>query len=120
MVKSKKSHFSPMAADLLFGLLLPLVVSAIKVECTHNKSNSFLQKKITSHFMVKTKKIKFIPIVPYKILLSANLKRIHERIMEKIHSNWPYSEYSTLLMKHMECQTNSITSQPIFTDQGYF
>ena len=50
MVKSKKCHFGWLAADCPFGLLLHLIVLAIKNKCSENESNSFLQKNYIAFY----------------------------------------------------------------------
>ena len=61
MVKSKKCHSGRLAADWLFGLLLRLIVLAIKNKCSENKSNSFLQKNHLL-FYGQVQKMPFRPI----------------------------------------------------------
>ena len=61
MAKSKKCHFGRFRADWPFGLLLPLVVSAIKKYCSENESNSFLQKNHLL-FYGQVQKMPFRPI----------------------------------------------------------
>ena len=61
MVKSKKCHFGRLAADWPFGLLLRLIVLAIKNKCSENESNSFLQKNHLL-FYGQVQKMPFRPI----------------------------------------------------------
>ena len=61
MVKSKKCHFGRFVADWPFGLLLRLIVLAIKKKSLENKSNSFLQKNHLL-FYGKVQKMPFRPI----------------------------------------------------------
>ena len=61
MVKSKKCHFGRFAANWLFGLLLRLIVLAIKNKSSENESNSFLQKNHLL-FYGQVQKMPFRPI----------------------------------------------------------
>ena len=61
MVKSKKYYFGRSAADWPFGLLLRLIVLAIKNKSSENESNSFLQKNHLL-FYDQVQKMLFRPI----------------------------------------------------------
>ena len=61
MVKSKKYHFGRLAADWPFGLLLRLIVLAIKNKYSENENNSFLQNNHLL-FYDQVQKMLFRPI----------------------------------------------------------
>ena len=98
MVKSKKYYFGRSGADWPFGLLLRLIVLAIKNKSSENESNSLLQK---NHLLFngQVQKMPFWPIGgrladwPFGMLLRLIVSAIKNKCSENESNSFLQKNY---------------------------